>query len=521
MGVSLSRIIDAFSGLNALVVGEAMLDSYLEGEATRLCPESPVPVVALSARRDQPGGAANSAVNVAALGARVAFLSVVGDDPEGMTLLNGLRRRDVEIAHILTQPGRRTLAKHRVLAGGHLLVRFDQGCTGPIASEVETRLIRRLEQLWDGCDAVIVSDYRYGVLTPRVVARLAELQAQAPRVLVADSKRLALYREARPTAVKPNFSEALRLLGIPEPATPSARAEWIAEQGPHILETTGALIAAVTLDTEGALVFERQRPPYRTYARPGRAAMAAGAGDTFAAALTLALAARAEAPAAADLASAAAAVVLEKEGTASCDAAELRQRVSTAGKTIAGPGELAACLASHRHQGRRIVFTNGCFDILHRGHVSYLSRAKALGDVLIVGINSDASIRHLKGPSRPINGLDDRAQVLAALSCVDHIIPFDADTPDALIRVVRPDVFVKGGNYTRATLPEAELVESLGGVVEILPFVADHSTTDLIARIRQAHAERDNGSPCLTSASGGPLGAWSGNGHVLGNPSGT
>jgi D-beta-D-heptose 7-phosphate kinase/D-beta-D-heptose 1-phosphate adenosyltransferase len=511
MSAGLARIVDDFVGLNVLVIGEGMLDSYLEGTTGRFCPEAPVPVVTVSARRDRPGGAANSAVNVRSLGARVSLLSVIGDDPEGAILLDGLRRRDVETTQILTQPGRRTLAKHRILAGTHLLIRFDQGCTGPIAPEVEAHLIERIESAWADCDAVVVSDYGYGILTSGVIAKLAELQGQAPRVLVADSKRLALYRDVRPTAVKPNYGEALGLLGADDPGTASARAEWMAAQGPRLLEITGARIAAVTIDTEGALVFERDRPPYRTYARPERSSQAAGAGDTFVAALTLALATGTDTPAAADLASAAAAVVVGKDGTAACHAAELRERVSAAGKSIDGPDELAVCLESYRRRGRRIVFTNGCFDILHRGHVSYLSRAKALGDVLIVGVNSDASIGRLKGPSRPINGLDDRTQVLAALSCVDHIIAFDEDRPDDLIRVVRPAVFVKGGDYTRATLPEAELVESFGGVVEILPFMADRSTTDIIARIRRAGAGRDDGS----------VAAGSGNGQYLGNRSGT
>jgi D-beta-D-heptose 7-phosphate kinase / D-beta-D-heptose 1-phosphate adenosyltransferase len=520
VSASLPRIVDAFAGASVLVIGEAMLDSYLEGSTTRLCPEAPVPVVALSARHDRPGGAANAAANAATLGARVSLLSVVGDDPEGAILRDSLQGRGVGTAHLMTQPGRRTLAKHRVVAGSHLLVRFDQGCTGPIAADVEARLIWALESLWAGSDAVVVSDYGYGVLTPGVIAKVAAMQAVAPRVLVVDSKRLADYREARPAAVKPNYGEALALLGAPDPGTSSARVEWMAAQGPRILEMTGARIAAVTLDAEGALVFERDRPPYRTYARPERHAKAAGAGDTFVAALALALAAGAEAPAAADLASAASAAVVGKEGTASCDADELRERVSPAGKPIAGPDELARRLESYRRQGRRVVFTNGCFDILHRGHVSYLSRAKALGDVLIVGVNSDASIRRLKGPERPINGLDDRVEVLSALSCVDHVIPFDEDTPHDLIRAVRPDVFVKGGDYTRAMLPEAELVERLGGVVEILPFVSDRSTTDIIARIRRAEVGMAGDGLETSSTGGRPVGIGSGDGHLLGHRNG-
>jgi len=495
MSAPLPRVVDAFAGLRVLVVGEAMLDCYLQGPATRLCPEAPAPIVDLEARIEQPGGAANTALNALCMGADVSLLSVVGDDAEGETLARGLRRLGVEPAGVLIQQGRRTLAKHRVLAGSRLLVRFDQGDVGSIARSLENRLMTRLKTHWEDADAVIISDYGYGILTPRVIAAVAELQARAPRALVVDSKRLALYRDARPTAVKPNRGEALTLLGDEAPTSGSDCFARLAERGSHILKLSGARIAAVTLDAEGALIFERDRPTYRTYAPADRDLRVAGAGDTFAVALALALAAGAETPAAADLASAAAAVVVGKDGTATCGAAELRQRVSPVGKKLEGVAELADCVASLRQRGRLVVFTNGCFDILHRGHVSYLSRAKALGDILIVGVNSDASIQRLKGPSRPINALEDRLQVLSALSCVDHVVAFDEDTPHELIRVVRPDVFVKGGDYTRATLPEAPLVEELGGTVEILPFLADRSTTDMIAKIRRAYGEMTGPAP--------------------------
>lgn len=515
MNANLSRIVGAFAGLNVLVVGESMLDVYLQGTTNRLCPEAPVPTVELSSRLDQPGGAANSAHNARRLGADVSFLSVVGDDVEGETLLRAISLSNIDNSDILIQSRRRTLTKQRVLAGSQLLVRFDQGDTDPIAPGVEEQLIDRLGRLWGRCEAVIVSDYGYGVLTPRVIARLTELQADEPRVLVVDSKRLALYRDAKPTAIKPNYGEALRLLGMSGPASPADRAEWMTSWGPRILEISGARTASVTLDAEGALVFERDRPPYRTFAGAERPARAAGAGDTFAAVLALALAAGAETPAAADLASAAAAVVVGKDGTASCGSAELCERVSPAGKLLAGKEELADCVASHRRRGRRIVFSNGCFDILHRGHVSYLSQAKALGDVLIVGVNSDAGIRRLKGPARPINALEDRLQVLSALSCVDHVVPFDEDTPHELIRVVRPDVFVKGGDYTRTTIPEATLVEELGGVVEILPFLVDRSTTDIIARVRRAYPATGDESAGIHQVVGPPVGRWADHAHLV------
>jgi D-beta-D-heptose 7-phosphate kinase/D-beta-D-heptose 1-phosphate adenosyltransferase len=242
--------------------------------------------------------------------------------------------------------------------------------------------------------------------------------------------------------------------------------------------------SAVICGTQGALVFERGCPPYRTYAQPRPHSRAAGAGDTFLAALTLALAADGTTTQSAELASSAAAIVVAKEGTASCAAQELKDAYGRLDKRLPGEGRLAEVARGYREQGKRVVFTNGCFDILHRGHVSYLNRAKELGDVLFVGVNSDESVRRLKGDGRPVNTLEDRLQVLSALSCVDHVVGFGTDRPDDLIRAVRPHVFVKGGDYTVDTLPEAPLVRELGGAVEIIPLVEDRSTSGIIERIR-------------------------------------
>ncbi|MBK9714671.1 MAG: D-glycero-beta-D-manno-heptose 1-phosphate adenylyltransferase [Kouleothrix sp.] len=489
MSGNLSRLIDSFAGLDVLVIGDAMLDSYLEGTASGLCREAPVPVVALAGRVDVPGGAANTAANLRALGGRVRLLSVVGDDPEAGLLRRALDRYGVGIEDVLTQPGRRTLAKQRVVASSQVLVRFDQGSSEPIDQAAEAALIERLAELFHSCDAAIISDYSYGVLTPRVIRAIGLLQSGSPRVLVADSRRLAAYSRVGVTAVKPNYREAIELLGDRPPVEDRGRVDWVAARGEQLLELTGAQIAAVTLDADGALVVERGSSPYRTYARRAHNAQPAGAGDTFLSALTLALAAGADTPSAGELASAAAAIVVGKQGTATCSGDELRAAISADGKYSRDLDRLVALVELYRQQGRRVVFTNGCFDILHRGHVTYLSRAKALGDVLIVGVNGDAGVRRLKGPTRPINTLEDRAQVLAALSCVDHLVAFDEETPIRLIRALRPDVFVKGGDYTREKLPEAPVVEALGGVVYILPYLQDRSTTGIIERIRAANAE--------------------------------
>jgi D-beta-D-heptose 7-phosphate kinase / D-beta-D-heptose 1-phosphate adenosyltransferase len=488
MNAELLQLIDAVAGLRVAVLGEAMLDSYVEGSVGRFCQEAPVPVVAVSGRTSNPGGAANTAVNVRGLGGQVTFLSVTGDDAEAASLRQALEANGVSCDGLIACPGRRTLAKNRVLAASRLLLRFDQGDTGPVGGGAERALIERLSDAFVDCDAVIVSDYAYGVVTPRVRRALADLQARHRRVLVADSRRLDFFRGVGLTAAKPNFEEAARLLGGHALEGTRGRAEAVAAQGERLLELTGARVVAATLDADGALIVERGRPPHRVPAGASRQACVVGAGDTFTAGLALALAAGAPAAAAGEFAGATAAVVVGKDRTATCTAAELREHVGAGGKYVGDHARLAARAEFYRQQGRRVVFTNGCFDILHRGHITYLNRARALGDVLIVGVNSDASIRRLKGPERPINTLEDRLQVLAALSCVDHLTAFDDDTPCALIRAVRPDVFVKGGDYTRERLPEAPLVEALGGVVQILPFVADRSTTGLIRCIRAAEA---------------------------------
>ncbi len=488
LGGNLRDTINQFRELRVLVIGDAMLDGYLEGYTDRLCREAPVPVVSLTNTKYAPGGAANTAANVARLGAQAALLSVIGTDVDGKRLVRELEAYGVSMDGLLAHPERHTLAKRRILAAAQMLIRFDEGTTEPIDPVSENRLAGLLRREWERCDAVIVSDYGYGILTPGLIRALGDLQAEMPRVLVVDSKRLTAYRQAGVTAVKPNYGEATRLLGIPKIVGACARAEQIADYGEEILSATGAQTAAVTLDREGALVFERDNPPYRTYAEPEPDSHAAGAGDTFVSAFALALAARLDTPRAAEIASAAATVVVNRTGTTVCSVQELLEYFSAEVKYLSDPAELAKELEPIRQQCQRIVFTNGCFDILHRGHIAYLNRAKSLGDVLVVAVNSDESVRRLKGPSRPINSLEDRISVLSALSCVDHIIAFDADTPIELIRQIRPDIYVKGGDYTRETLPEAPVVEELGGRVEILPYIEDRSTTGLIERIRGSFA---------------------------------
>jgi D-beta-D-heptose 7-phosphate kinase / D-beta-D-heptose 1-phosphate adenosyltransferase len=483
---SLSSVVERFGHLKLLVVGDAILDVWMSGQASRLCREAPVPVVTLDNRQELPGGAANAALNAASLGAQVTLLSVIGGDQAGTTLRERLGAAGVDANRLVVQPTRATLLKRRVVADGQLLVRLDEGDETPLRGRAARRLTDHLAESFLTHDAVLVSDYAAGTIGSSLIAALARLQATAPRVLVIDAKNLAAYQGVGATAVKPNYQETIRLLGLHQAATTSHRVDQLKRDGQRILSLLNAHMAAVTLDSEGALLFEQGVPPYRTYAHPVPASKATGAGDTFAAVLALALAAGCDLPAAGELASAAATIAVDQTATATASCSQPALQLAVAGdrRRVTDLEQLRATVARHRQEGRRIVFTNGCFDLLHRGHVAYLNQAKTLGDVLMVAVNADASVRRLKGPGRPVNTLEDRMAVLAALSCIDHLVAFEDDSPVELLRIIRPDLLVKGGDYRRDGVPEGPLVEALGGRVEILPYLHNQSTTAMIQRIR-------------------------------------
>ena len=394
------------------------------------------------------------------------------------------------VDRLVAQAGRRTLLKARVLCDDHLVVRFDQGTTAPVAEDTQQAILCGLEELFPWCDVVIVSDYGYGVAAPAVIDRLRSLQAASPRVLVVDAKSLAAYREVGMTACKPNFRQA------------SCAAGPLNQRG------GGTTHRFASAQRRGAARTDRQRHrggdlgcrrgadfPARAASLPhlrpgGPTESSRGAGDTFLTTFAAALAVGLATPAAAELASAAAAVVVAKAHTATCTREELQEQLAGRQRPQDTLRRLLPILEEYRQKNRRIVLTSGCFDILHRGHVAYLAQARRLGDVLVVGVNTDDSIRRLKGPGRPINQLADRMGLLAALASVDHVVAFEEDTPHGLIQAVRPDVFVKGGDYSRATLPEADLVERLGGTVQIIPFAFDCSTTRIIKHICHAYGGR-------------------------------
>jgi D-beta-D-heptose 7-phosphate kinase/D-beta-D-heptose 1-phosphate adenosyltransferase len=482
MSEQLGAVVARFSSLSVLVIGDCLLDVYLHGQAARLCREGPVPVVDVHERAEAPGGAANAAVNLAQLGAQVTALLVIGGDAAGTTLSARLAGHKVEVGYLAVERSRDTPVKHRLMADGGLVARFDEGRPQPMEETTERRVLGWLRELAAGCDAILVSDYGYGVLSPAVIRCLSELRRSTPATVVVDAHDLLPYRGAGMTAATPNYEEAIRLLGLP-PVKAAARAGQLGREGDRIPAMLGASTAAVTLDADGALLFEPGRPPYRTYARAVAGPATTGRGDTYAATLALGLAAGADVPSAGEIAGLAAG--LAAAGGAerhACTAADLCSALAGQQRMVEA-SRLAEVSRLHRQRGQRVVFTNGCFDILHSGHVSLLNRAKALGDVLIVAVNSDTSVRRLKGSGRPINTLSDRLAVLGALSCVDYLISFEEETPAALIDAVQPDIFVKGGDYQAETLPEGPLLRSIGTRVEILPLLPDRSTTGLVERI--------------------------------------
>lgn len=481
----IGALIEKFKDYKILVIGDAILDTYIIGTTDRVCREAPVQVVSVQEEEHLCGGAANVAINVAALGAETYFLTVIGNDESAKTLLNVLRQKNIHTEYIIQDRQRTTLAKKRITASSNILLRVDEGGTDPLSVPLDERLCDKMKKLYQAVDAVVLSDYSYGVVTTALIRALGQLRADVSKPLIIDSKELHRFREIRPTAVKPNYEETILLLDKKK-VVHEERVTQVLEHGKNLSEITGAGLVAVTLDNEGVILFEKGRKPYRVLAVAQDNKNSIGAGDTFISALTLALTAGTTSQMATEIAAAAAAVVVQKEGTVVCSGAELKSYFNPNPKYIQNREELLYKAGELKKEGKKIVFTNGCFDILHKGHVTFLNQAKALGDILIVGINADESISRLKGPERPINSLEDRIAVLAALQSVDYLVSFEEDTSIEILKGIPPDIFVKGGDYTVESIPEAALVIELGGQVKIISLVNNRSTTSLIKKIQDS-----------------------------------
>ncbi len=480
-----------FGGRRVLVVGDALLDAFMHGHATRVCKEAPVPVVEARQKTVAPGGAANTAANVASLGGQVSFLAVIGADAASEQLRCELAARGVDHSNLIVDPDRSTMHKLRILADGQYMVRFDEGDTTPLSRETRRRFLDRFRALYASHDTIIISDYHSGLVSQSLIETLATLNASGEKKLLLDSKRLLAFRRCPLYVAKPNHYEAAAMLGW----RPERAEDHLDELGAQLMRRLSTQWVIITLGEEGSAIFGRDGSFYRVPARPVLNPQPVGAGDTYIAALSLAIDVGADIQTAAEIAAEAAAVATAHAGTACVSQQELLQRLSQRGDPLADASDLLRQLEEYRASGKTIVFTNGCFDILHSGHVTFLQQARALGDVLVVGVNSDASVRRIKGETRPINNQSDRVTVLAALEAVDHVVLFEENTPERLVSQIRPDVYVKGSDYTLDRLPEAKIVQSYGGQVVLLPLVEGKSTTNIVRKISRLSGQITPGLP--------------------------
>lgn len=466
------------SGRRIICLGDVMLDRFLYGDANRLSPEAPVPVVRLKRTQSMAGGAGNVARNIQALGGEAALVALAGEDAEG-TEIAGLLG---EAGHLLRSAARRTTVKLRVIAARQQVVRVDEEERREADAAEQAAIAARLDALLPGAKALILSDYGKGVLTPAVLAAaIAAARARGIPVL-ADPKGRDFTRYAGATCLTPNASELAEATGMPVGADAECEAAARA-----VLATVAVDAVLATRSEKGMMLVRRDAPAVTVPAMAREVFDVSGAGDTVIATLALGVAAGLGMEGAMRAANAAAGVVVGKLGTATCSAAELdhamRELEGATGEILTWPAA-QRLVESWRAQGLRVGFANGCFDLLHAGHTRMLRAARAECDRLVVALNDDASVTRLKGSGRPVNPLQDRAAVIAALASVDAVIAFPEDTPLEAILALRPDRLFKGSDYTIEQVVGAAEVASWGGRTILLDLLPGRSTTTILARGR-------------------------------------
>jgi D-beta-D-heptose 7-phosphate kinase/D-beta-D-heptose 1-phosphate adenosyltransferase len=464
-----------FSKTNVVVAGDVMLDQYLFGATSRISPEAPVPVVHVQETDDRPGGAANVAVNLASLGAGTRLIGAVGNDSAADTLEKILGGQGIhcDFARVSDRP---TITKTRVQSRGQQLIRLDQEKAAALEDGSLTDLLAKAIA---GAGAAILSDYGKGALAD--VSRMIDIcrDAGVPALVDPKGQDFSKYRGA--SLITPNQGEFEAVAGI------CATDAELAERGWQMIEDLNLTALLVTRSEKGMMLLESGNEPVFLSTQAREVFDVTGAGDTVIATLAGALASGQGLASSAALANIAAGLVVRKIGVAAVTPGEIQvamHRRGQGGRGLVNRDELRVLMGEARQRNERVVMTNGCFDILHAGHVAYLEEAKSLGDRLIVAVNDDDSVRRLKGESRPINMLDDRLLVLAGLAAVDWVVPFSEDTPAELISAVLPDVLVKGGDYQPDEIAGGKDVLRNGGEVRVLSFRDGHSTSRIVEKLR-------------------------------------
>lgn len=465
-----------FNQAQVLVVGDVMLDRYWYGGTSRISPEAPVPVVNINHYDERPGGAANVALNIAALGAKAALIGATGDDENARSLQTRLDAVGID-CDFQVSGERPTITKLRVISQNQQLIRldFEERFLAEDVREFPARLKRQLENV----GAVILSDYGKGALQePQKLISLA--RASGVPVLV-DPKGADFSKYRGATLITPNLKEFEQVVGHCETE------QQLVDRGIALLSELKLDALLITRSEHGMTLLRDGEPELHLPARAQEVYDVTGAGDTVISVLAATLAAGGDLPQAVALANLAAGLVIAKLGTATVSTPELRraiQREHGSERGVMSVDQLVMAIEDARAHGEKVVFTNGCFDIIHAGHVGYLSEAGALGDRLIVGVNSDESVSRLKGPGRPINPVDRRMTVLAGLEAVDWVVSFGEDTPEQLLEQVQPDVLVKGGDYSIDGIVGADQVLARGGEVKVLSFIDELSTTAIVKKIK-------------------------------------
>jgi D-beta-D-heptose 7-phosphate kinase/D-beta-D-heptose 1-phosphate adenosyltransferase len=463
------------------VIGDAMLDRYVYGTVGRISPEAPIPVLTVEREVGMPGGAGNVVRNLTALGAAVAFVSIVGDDQAGSDLTALIGGQPNVEPWLLVQGSRATTVKTRYIAQGQQLLRADREEVSPVHPKLAERMLRIARDALAATSVTILSDYNKGTLAGTVPAELIAAARQAGRRIVVDPKGRDYSRYAGADIVTPNRRELAEATGMAVETEAEIVAAATALRNAHgfgAVLVTRAEDGMTLLDENGAHHF------------PAEAAEVfdvSGAGDTVVATLAAGMAAGLDLPVAVRLANIAAGIVVGKIGTAVARDTDLLAALSPEGgalRKIVTRETAAEQVERWRRKGYRTGFTNGCFDLLHPGHVHLLEQARAACDRLVVGLNSDASVRRLKGPSRPVQPEAARAAVLASLAAVDLVVIFEEDTPEALLQAIRPELLVKGADYTLDQVVGAEMVQGWGGRVMLAELLPGHSTTATVARLR-------------------------------------
>ncbi|MGH6664732.1 MAG: D-glycero-beta-D-manno-heptose-7-phosphate kinase [Pseudolabrys sp.] len=469
-----------------LVVGDLMLDEFVYGEVSRISPEAPTPVLAVKRTELMIGGAGNVARNLVALGVRCVFVGVVGDDDAGRALTTALGTHPLIEFDLVVDMARQTTRKARFVSEHHSthMLRADWEVASAVDAASEDALIDHVIKAMPKAGAVVLSDYAKGALTPRVIRAVIDAANKAGKPVVVDPKGRDYGIYGGATMITPNRQELADAT-----LRPAQNDDQIAAAAAELGRTLGTKAVLVTR-SEAGMTLVGEGATVHVPAYPVRVRDVSGAGDTVVAVVSAMLAMQTDFESAMRAANAAAAIVVGKRGTATLSVAELRSRILPAA-TLAPEEKIAfdwtlldEHLAEWRKQGLRVGFTNGCFDLLHPGHVKLLAGARAACDRLVVGLNGDASVTRLKGQGRPVQPVQSRAEVLAALEAVDLVVVFDEDTPEKLIARVKPTVLVKGSDYKREDVVGHAIIEKLGGEVLLIEIVPGHSTSDMVARTR-------------------------------------